>query len=369
MYRYNARLVASLILALVARPVLAITIPTVSVGDLGNQNDPGTGSLYGGVGYAYGIGSTEVTVGQYTAFLNAVANTDTYSLYNSHMATNGNVAGIAQSGSPGTYTYSVIGSPNHPVTYVSWGDSARFANWLHNGQPTGAQAGSTTEDGAYTLNGATSGFALLAVTRNAGAKWFIPTENEWYKGAYYQPAAQGGDSDSYWSYPMKTNSVPYSDQPPGATPDNTRVANFLQDDGVADGYDDGYAVTGSTTLSSSQNYLTDVGAYTSSASYYGTLDQAGSVWEWNETTVLVAAGHFPIFGRGVRGGAWDGGSILLPASLRDKADPTLENQVVGFRVAVPEPTSLTLCLAGIVALALRRIRAQGSRTEKPGGRD
>src|SRR4029079_10773318 len=117
-------------------------------------------------------------------------------------------------GPSGSYSYDVIGSPNHPVTYVSWGDAARFANWMHNGQPTGGQGPATTETGAYTLNGATTQVALSAVTRNPGSKWFIPTENEWYKAAYYQPAASGGDADSYWAYPMKTYNLPYSDQPP-----------------------------------------------------------------------------------------------------------------------------------------------------------
>src|SRR6478672_6837467 len=177
-----------------------ITIDTVPVGDMGNPNDPATGNLYGGVNYAYSIGKYEVTVGQYTSFLNAVAATDTYSLYNSSMASDLNIAGIARSGALGSYTYSVIGSPNHPVTYASWGDAARFANWLHNGQPTGAQGPGTTETGAYTLNGATSTSALMAVTRNAGAHWFIPSENECYKAGYYQPAAKGGDSNSYWNY-------------------------------------------------------------------------------------------------------------------------------------------------------------------------
>ncbi len=92
---------------------------------------------------------------------------------------------------------------------------------------------------------------LNAISRNPGATWVIPTENEWYKAAYYQPAAQGGDSDSYWAYPMRTNSVPYSDQPPGATPDNSRVGNFFSNDGTANGYNDGYAVSGSIILSTS----------------------------------------------------------------------------------------------------------------------
>jgi formylglycine-generating enzyme required for sulfatase activity len=266
------------------------------------------------------------------------------------MATDLNIAGIERSGVSGSYTYSVIGSANHPITYVSWGDAARFANWLHNGQPTGPQNASTTEDGAYFLNGATSDAALLAVTRTANAQWFIATENEWFKAAYYQPTAAGGDSDGYWDYPMKTNSTPYSDQPPGSTPNNTRVGNFFNDDGLANGYDDGYAVTGSTIYSSSQNYLTDVGAYTASPSYYGTFDQGGNVWEWTEKLV-------PRSYRQVRGGSWYDGFGFMTTSISGGVEPTAEGSVFGFRVAnIPEPSSALLAVSIFASLACRRCR-------------
>jgi formylglycine-generating enzyme required for sulfatase activity len=316
---------------------------------VGNPNDPFTGNRYGGVSYAYNIGKYEVTVGQYTAFLNALAATDTYSLYNTSMASDLNIAGIARSGPSGGYSYSVIGSANHPVTYVNWGDAARFANWLHNGQPSGAEGPGTTETGAYTLNGAVTDSALMAVTRNSGAAWFIPTENEWYKAAFYQPAAKGGDIDNYWAYTTKTNSDPYSDQPPGATPDNTHVENYFGNDVIANGYSDGFAVTGSTSFDSSQNYLTDVGAYTSSAGFYGTFDQGGNVREWNET----AANNLY---RGVRGGSWYDTPDFLRAYQGGSLNPSYEfSSFFGFRVAsIPEPASLTLCLAGLLTLALRR---------------
>jgi hypothetical protein len=217
------------------------------------------------------------------------------------------------------------------VTYVSWGDAARFANWLNNGQPTGSEGAGTTETGAYTLNGATTNSALMSITRNPGATWFIPNESEWYKAAYYQPASQGGDSDGYWTYQMQTNSLPYSDQPPGATPDDTRVGNFFLNDDTVNGYNDGFAVTGSTTLTSTQNYLTDVGAYVSSPSYYATYDQAGSLYEWNESVVQRE--------RGIRGGSWQYGN--LSASNR-YSNPPEDNFInaFGFRVAtlaVPIP--------------------------------
>jgi hypothetical protein len=116
-----------------------VTIDTVIIGDAGNPNDPATGALYGGVNYDYRIGKYEVNVGQYVAFLNAVAATDTYGLFNTQMETFAPLASIARVGTSGSYTYSAIGSPNHAISMISWGDAARFANWLHNGQPIGSQ--------------------------------------------------------------------------------------------------------------------------------------------------------------------------------------------------------------------------------------
>ncbi len=341
----------SAILLLAPLAATAITINTVPVGNAGNANDPATGSHYGGVGYAYNIGTTEVTVGQYTAFLNAVGATDTYALYSTYMATVLNIAGISRSGSSGSYSYSVIGSANKPVTYVSWGDAARFSNWLHNGQPAGAQNTSTTENGAYPLNGATSSAALLAISRNAGATWFIPTENEWYKAAYHQPAAQGGDADNYWAYPTRTNSTPYSDQPPGSdAPVQSNTANFYSNDGLANLYNDGYAVTGSTSFPTG-NALTDAGAYTQSSSFYGTFDQGGNVWEWNEA--LISG-----FSRGLRGGSWDDISYSLQSSNRNNFfDPSNGGDSFGFRVAtVPEPSTGVLAIVACGILSWWRKR-------------
>lgn len=92
----------------------------------------------------------------------------------------------------------MIDSVNKPIGYISWGDAARFANWLTNGQPTGMQGAGTTETGSYTLNGAMTNTALQAVTRNANARYVVPTENEWYKAAYYDPTAGAGGGDNYW---------------------------------------------------------------------------------------------------------------------------------------------------------------------------
>ena len=97
------------------------------------------------------------------------------------------------------------------MNWDSWGDAARFCNWLQNGQPTGAEGAGTTETGSYTLNGATTTAGLFGITHNAGSTYWIPTENEWYKSAYY---AGGGtvstangttDAAGYWFYPTQAD--------------------------------------------------------------------------------------------------------------------------------------------------------------------
>jgi len=299
----------------------------VTVGNAGNTADS-TG--YGSVGYAYNIGKYDVTVGQYVRFLNAVAKTDTYGLYSPYMATGTPIPiGIAQSGSSGSYSYSVTGgysqAANCPVFDVSWGDAARFSNWLQNGQPTtGVEDLSTTEDGSYYLNGKTSAADLMTITRKANATYVIPSENEWYKAAYYDPTLNGG-AGGYWTYPTKSNTAP---------------GNTLPDGGNSANYDNG-------RCTDPTNFLTPVGAFVASPGPYGTFDMGGDVYQWNEADI---SGEY----RGWRGGSWlDVDYFALASFARNAELPTSDdNYFVGFRVAsVPEPGSLVL-LAGVALAAL-----------------
>ena len=193
-------------------PAGQTSLQFVTVGDPGNVADTtrqsdGT-SGYGSVPYTYNIGEYDVTLGQYTAFLNAVAKTDNYGLYtNNAPGAVGYPFGIARTGSAGSFVYSVTGSnpdaANMPLFGATWGDAARFCNWLQNGQPTsGTEGAGTTETGVYTLSGATTNAQLMAVTSPAhsgsgAANYFLPSENEWYKAAYFDPLLNGGSGGYY----------------------------------------------------------------------------------------------------------------------------------------------------------------------------
>jgi formylglycine-generating enzyme required for sulfatase activity len=316
-----AALVAAFTFSLQAQPL--VTIETVTVGDAGNSMD-NTG--YGAVTNVFAIGQYEVSLSQYATFLNSVAATDTYNLYNANMATFLNTAGISRSGSSGSYSYALIGSGSRPVSYVSWFDAARFANWMQNGATNGA----STETGAYTLDGATSG----TITKNAGATWWIPGEDEWYKAAYYKG---GGTNAGYWLYPTQSDTAPGN-----IIGSATNQANY--NNGV-------YSVTQSEEASNTQNYLTESGAFVGSESFYDTYDLGGNVFEWNDSI----QGPY----RGLRGGAWtvNFNYVSLGSSFSLDYVPQSEIYYLGFRLAtVPEPS--TYALLGLAAIgmlaALRR---------------
>jgi formylglycine-generating enzyme required for sulfatase activity len=257
--------------------------------------------------------------------------------------------GIKRSGTSGSYTYSLrphMG--NKPVTFVSYFDAVRFVNWLHNGQPTGEQDLGTTEDGAYFIANANAQYK-----RNGHARFFIPTANEWYKAAYHQPEADGGDSDDYWLYATATNDVPII-----ATADTTgdisnpgpNVANY--DDGADWGgafllcLDDDdcpqnagacdldamlceCAVMDPPTCIANGNVTTVGSAGPLSESYYGTRDQTGNVREWTES---VAFDFYET--RIIASGSWHDPEITQSsASFTSWGVDSWNSADTGFRIA------------------------------------
>ena len=310
----------TLVLGLCAPASAAISMATVPVGNPGNEANPL--SSYGQVDYSYNIGKYEVTAGQYTVFLNAVATSDTYGLYCSpDMGVVGAWGGgIIRDGEAGHYSYRVDPAyANKPVNYVSFWDACRFVNWMSNGQPTGAQGPGTTETGSYTLTA--QGIANNTVTRNADAIWVLPNADEWHKAAFYNPA-----TSSYYLYATSSNSVPGTNLTDASG--NNADWNFA-------------AGVGMTTV---------VGQFQNSASPYGTFDQCGNVNEWTEKAST--------YSRVLAGGAWidNDPNWISAAEGRAWYGATGQGDTDGFRVAlVPEPSSLALLtLAGAGLLARRR---------------
>jgi formylglycine-generating enzyme len=299
-------------------------IQWVTVGDPGNtaDTDP-TG--YGAVATSFQIMKYEFTNQQYADFLNAAAKTDTYSLYNADMGTNA-VSGITRSGSSGNYSYSVkqyMG--NKPVNYVSWLDAARVANWYQNG----ATSLSNTETGAYTLNGAMLGGAAV----NPGATFYVPTEDQWYKAAFYKG---GNNNAGYWNFGTQSDTAP------------TTVTADLTGTGSA----------GLSSTANSANYLsrarwggdaygnvTTVGT-NGGPGAYDTFDMSGNISEW----VSGASGH-PDDAR-LRGGAfWEYADYYVSSEYSRGSAASGEDISSGFRlaspVAVPEPSTYAMALAGL----------------------
>ena len=177
---------------------------------------------------------------------------------------------------------------------------------MSNGQPSGTQSNTTTEDGAYYVNGATSGNAVAANATNpntgSAPTYRIPLENEWYKAAYYDPTLNSG-TGGYYVYATQSNS------PPGTTiGSSVNQANY--NNGIG--------------------YITDVGAFSGSGSFYGTFDQSGNVYQWNDLNGTAGSS------RGLRGGdLWQYSGDVSSSFRIGGFAPSAEDVSLGFRLASP----------------------------------
>ncbi len=213
------------------------------------------------------------------------------------------------------------------IDYVTVGNAGN-ANDAATGSVYGAVAYAyqIAKNGAYTLLGAMSGI----ISKNGGAKAWIPSESEWYKAAYYDPNQGGAGVGGYWLHANQSNTMA------GNTIGVANSANYNDGDYV------GYPGAA----------LTVVGAYgLNSDSAYGTNDHAGNVWEWNDAVIFGSS-------RGLRGGSWASLENDLRASGRFVNVPSDENFLfVRFRVAsVPEPTCLVLTMLASGVMLIRRKR-------------
>lgn len=169
-------------------------------GVLPSGNNPDTNSI-GRVRYGYQINKYAVTNCDYAKFLNGVASTgvtlaQSNLVYSSFMS--GCYGGIdRQDPSSGNhFIYSLQQCmEDKPVRFLPLNAAMRYINWLHNNQSNGWQS---TISGTYILDSGTNN--VISGNRALCAKYFIPSEDEWYKAAYYKGANTGDTDAGYWNY-------------------------------------------------------------------------------------------------------------------------------------------------------------------------
>ena len=306
-------------------PKKKVIIQLNNIDNINNINDSLTG--LGSVSYKYSISKFLITIENYVNFLNSTASkSDPNNLYIEYLNTDRRISGITRSGSENNYYYSVNqnygDSSNRPITYVNWFCAARFANWMSNGQPEGVQDSTTTENGAYDLS-QSNGFNTVyrnSINPNTGEipVFFIPSVNEWYKAAYYSPTLNS-NSGGYYKFGTQSNDVPGNDL--ADTDNRYNNANYVLSSNLY------YSVNQSASLDVNKNYLTNVGLFVDSKSYYGLYDMSGNACEWNDMNSNTS------FKSNIRGGPWTGADKSINSTAYYNAGNNLRINDLGFRLS------------------------------------
>jgi formylglycine-generating enzyme required for sulfatase activity len=310
-------------------------IEFVSVNDPNNKADPETG--LGAVQDPFQIGIYKVTAKQYSEFLSSVAaKSDPHHLFDDRMETDAKVACIRKTFNKERECYEYIAIPGRedfPITYVDLFCCAYFCNWLTLGCPSGEESSELIQHGAYTI---TQDSDQQSIETIPGSPFFLPTEDQWYKAAYYHhnpkkiitydpedPIASVQDSGSflYWNYPTQTMSEPWN-----RLGSSVEAANYFRSSN--------WWYSQYTT--GKEPYLTPVGTFQNTPGPYGTFDMGGDVNEWTFSLHDIKEDENSSTCCFIRGGSWASGSIELDRKTHHDLEVTAKNNTTGFRVASQE---------------------------------
>ena len=278
------------------------SIDFVTIGNPNNAADTsGSPNPVGAVSYIYNLGKYEVS---------------------RDMINKANLAGALGVTLYDMTNYGGNGA-NKPATGISWSEAATYVNWLNTSTGNTAAYKFDSSGNFVLWSPSDSGYNANNLFRNSLAKYFLPSVNEWYKGAY------GSPSGTWYNYATGTDSVPTA---------------------VVSGTSPYTAVYGGQVGPADIN---DAGGLSS----YGTMAQGGNVFEWTDSAYDGVNDAIDEF-RELRGGAWDGNSNLVATDRDVNNMQNTATRLRGFRIAmVPEPSALSLLAVGLGGLALVRRRS------------
>jgi sulfatase modifying factor 1 len=368
-----ASLAAFALAALFASPAQAQPDPSgidfVTIGAPGNAAWQGGGisNGKGAVAYEYRIGRLEVTTSQWAEFFNAALDRPANDRLPHVVAPSIWGATGTTPQSPGGRRWNVpAGNEMRPVSGLTWRTAAMYANWLHNEKSTDRSA---FMNGAYDVSTfgyfSDGGGFTDQLTRSPGARYWIPSIDEWMKAAHYDPARPNDDGTlgGWWQY-SNGSDTPFRYGPPGV---RVRTDDRLGPDPNGE-LATANAGWNSLIFPGYNPFTVPLGAYPTATTPWGLLDVAGGTAEWTEESLGLVFEPFP------RDRVYEGSARDTAANRNgDRVDvyggsdfPSYPDPSFGLRIAavIPAPSGFSVVLSvGIIALVRRR-RPVPSRTER-----